>query len=573
MIMGICPLMAAQPPPPCPNTFGPWQNPVSTAGAGGSQLLGKDSFCMCPMGMGPVKAVASGTGGRLVKAAAASPVVPDIVLPEWQEGPLAGSHKAKAARAVPGTGDKGQQENMAAAGAGHEEKIPARDGSEAAALLCSYSPSKAKCRDCAYRAASASSQLPDKAGSQGSKAPSQILRENYLKALPELCQQADIRYRELWSQYQNTRWSYQAHHIISREDGYGAMPRLVRLGNFCGYDINNAYNCIMLPSFVRRPAGAARRTAAQASEEAYTTMKVAKLQWHAGPHDYGSSHGIQEGEESQEFARTDMELLAKLVRVYFKQEATQVYDYATLIMRELQELEAGLERHRKCWRHRKEAFIALMNGISCRIKDKLGAFQELPYKSYPYYVSQEAYMYAFNVPRSRRLVVADLNEGQPYFEKFRATRFVYAMEQEGKDAPAAGKDLRYELLYQEEGDERPNCASFSLEDRESQREFLAFIENIEYFVILSRAVQNKLSKVLALSYADSCSLEDMADMDGYGLDLTSEHRANGEVDYTRALYKYDSRILVWLRNHRLMNITAMARKCRWQRRQEGDEGR
>lgn len=578
-IVGVCPKLNPNVPPPCPNSFSPWAKTVGSSIAAGGRMLTKDSFCTCACGK--ISVQNSGVASKLVKQSAPDVNIADIVIDAVATSATANANGTSCktdAKANVNSSVKNSGGSMAVTQKGSvtQEKqnattVKSINNRVREDLLCSYSPDKKKCVSCAYKDESMSDVVPEARTASGEpKVASTALRENYLASLHELHQNADIRYKELWDQYQNSRWSYQAHHVISRLDGYGVFPRLVKLGNFCGYDINNAHNCIMLLSFLRREHGAPKRTSTEGTEEAYIAMKDGKMQWHTGPHDYGTNHGIFSGEGSQDFAKADMELLRKQVNLYLKLNVKEVYDYATLIVNELRDLDNYLFKHKKCWLDRKDDFISIMNGISHRIKKYLGAFQDLPYKSYPYFVSQEAYMYAFNVPRTNKIIVADLKDGQPYFEKFRAKRYVYAMKND-EDSKYSEKDMRYEHLYDGGGDNNENYRAYSLEDKKSKVNFIRFIEDSEYIVVLSKVVKNKMDKVLKLSYADCVSDREIENIDGYGLDLTDEHRAGGETDYTRVLYKYDSKILVWLRNHKKINTTKSERIKRFKERYEGGE--
>lgn len=578
-ITGVCPKLNPNVPPPCPNSFSPWLKIADKSIASGGKMLTENSYCTCACG-GKVSMQSSGVGGKLVKVSAPDVNIADIVIAAATTAATANANGTSGktdAKANVNSSVRKNSEGMGTAQKDSESQekqnttvVKSINNRGRDDLLCSYSPDKKKCATCAYKDEAMSDVVPEARTASGEpKVASTALRENYLANLHELHQNADIRYKELWDKYQNSRWSYQAHHVISRLDGYGVFPRLVKLGNFCGYDINNAHNCIMLLSFLRREHGTPKRTSTEGTEEAYIAMKDGKMQWHTGPHDYGSNHGIFTGEGSQDFGKADMELLRKQVNLYLKLNVNEVYDYATLIVDELRCLDKYLFKHKKCWLDRKDDFISIMNGISHRIKKYLGAFQDLPYKSYPYFVSQEAYMYAFNVPRTNKIIVADLKDGQPYFEKFRAKRYVYAMKND--DSKYSEKDMRYEHLYDGGSGNSENCRYYSLEDKKSKVNFIRFIEDSEYIVVLSKAVKNKMDKVLNLSYADSVSDREIVKIDGYGLDLTDEHRAGGETDYTRVLYKYDSKILVWLRNHKKINITKSERIKRFKERYEGGE--
>ena len=77
-------------------------------------------------------------------------------------------------------------------------------------------------------------------------------------------------------------WGKAAHHIISGNQIFAPHPYLVKLANYYGYDINNADNCILLPTTHHFDSDV--KITRQAN--AYAAMSYMAQQWHVGGHAY-----------------------------------------------------------------------------------------------------------------------------------------------------------------------------------------------------------------------------------------------------------------------------------------------
>lgn len=333
---------------------------------------------------------------------------------------------------------------------------------QVADLLCPYHDCE-KCRDCAYP------RTGIKVDNDGGK-----LFQNY-KAWSEnqLEHQdaTDRHYYKMWAEYGDSMWSYQSHHVICGNQVFAKYSRVVKLALFCGYDINNALNCIRLVSssndYGQCPGGK--------SASAYDAMSLAKIQWHLGGHSYN-------------FSQKEIDLIRKRVKLYTKHEADELYKdkgaisrggiktYQDLLEVEMQKLESSLSRKIVCRNTamQKNAFIKRMNNISKKIKDKLGAFCEKPHHSFPYYVSKIAFLYAFALPRTGKIALLRSDNNQLIIEKFRVERFEDTMTAED------GKKITFKQIQENNGS---NPQAFALGEQAEKSNCITFCENIKYFVL------------------------------------------------------------------------------------------
>lgn len=288
--------------------------------------------------------------------------------------------------------DKGQEK------ADKQEKSvqkPDDDDDILAEMLCSGECSKEQREKCGYFLDHRS--RPDSQVSVDNK--SQILAENYAAATKDESQRDDIDslYYALRNRYGTRYWSYAAHHIISGNQVFKQLTELVRLADFLHYDINNAKNCIYLAS-KEEGYGAVRKD--QRNISAYDVMSISKLQWHVGGHQYS-------------FAKDELPVLRQNIEKTRHIPNAEIRPYADLLQEEVADFTAQLRQEQRCWygedakaqEQLREHFYQGMNAISQRIRQKLGAFQNRPSDSYPYYVSKEAYRYAFTLPKTGKLMI------------------------------------------------------------------------------------------------------------------------------------------------------------------------
>lgn len=366
--------------------------------------------------------------------------------------------------------DKGQEE------ADKQEKSvqkPDDDDDILAEMLCSGECSKEQREKCGYFLDHRS--RPDSQVSVDNK--SQILAENYAAATKDESQRDDIDslYYALRNRYGTRYWSYAAHHIISGNQVFKQLTELVRLADFLHYDINNAKNCIYLAS-KEEGYGAVRKD--QRNISAYDVMSVSKLQWHVGGHQYS-------------FAKDELPVLRQNIEKARHIPNAEIRPYADLLQEEVADFTAQLRQEQRCWYGEnakeqeplREHFYQGMNAISQRIRQKLGAFQNRPSDSYPYYVSKEAYRYAFTLPKTGKLMIVRRNADDTL--ELRKYRISWPLagnkaNQDGLDRLSIkpiGKDgTRAEFILQ------PLALTSS--SRENQKDCILFCENIAHFLFV-----------------------------------------------------------------------------------------
>ncbi len=307
-------------------------------------------------------------------------------------------------------------------------------------LFCPYNENNEACQNCEY---------PRSATTVDNN--SKTLRDNYLKHIANENNRDEVDKHFLKVQ---DKFKFQAHHIISGNQIFKPHVELVRLANFCGYDINNALNCIMLAAneddYGQRAGGK--------SASAYDTMSLSKIQWHVGGHSY-------------KFSQDEEQRIKTQIRFYTKTNFNApIQNYVQLVSAELDKIETALTNSCTCRNspQAKRGLITRLNNLSQKIKMKLGAFTEKPQKSFPYYVSKEAYFYAFNLPRTAKIILVTRAGSDFLFEKFRAERFDEVLTSD------SGK----KLIFNPKG-----TKNFSLDTRESKIACIEFCDNVEFFIL------------------------------------------------------------------------------------------
>lgn len=242
---------------------------------------------------------------------------------------------------------------------------------------------------------------------------------------------ADGQYCDAWKK---GIYRFQAHHVISGRQVFQPLEKgktspcknenILRMAHVCDYDVNRAENCIMLVSNsedeaenekleLKRPSGAADEKEVKAAEKflnAYESMQGAKLQWHVGNHSY-------------KFSPEALEQLKGRIKFYTKKDG-EVVSYAELLARELEKINRLIEK--EVMTDRKpicpRTFIRRMDKLSGKIRVKLEAFATGYHLSYPYYVSKEAYNFAFQLPQSFRLITVQRDGSDIKLKKFSISR-------------------------------------------------------------------------------------------------------------------------------------------------------
>ena len=344
-----------------------------------------------------------------------------------------------------------------AAGAEPVKTVEPLTEEQIAGLFCQPDMRRKQCRECEYPRSSTEVDND-----------SIKLWEAYEK-MPEADKtRPDWRYEEVKKEFGKEKWSYTAHHIISGNQVLKPYTEIVRLANFYGYDINGAANGIILLTKHKNDDG---EWAEKRSVSAYEAMSEGKIQWHLGGHSY-------------KFTDTELQRLHQQIRLYTKKEANKIATYAELLREEIEKLQAALLQVKCCRQggRQKAAFIRRMDRISAKIKEKLGAFSEKPHRSYPYYVSKEAYLYTFNVPRTAKLLVLYSTTEGFFAERWRATRFEETINDE------TGKGLDFKCRKKDNGLAEPPHY-FDAAQENWPFELIEYAENTRFIVLLDEAAK------------------------------------------------------------------------------------
>lgn len=294
-------------------------------------------------------------------------------------------------------------------------------------------------------------------------------------------------------------WTYAAHHLISVNQIFATKPRLVKLANAykktvegenpasCEtFDINGGWNCIMLPSVTKADeddddiAMEEAKTKKQKKEakkahlnaDAYDVMSCTGLQWHLGP------HGRPLNKEEATQARRQMGKM--------KHKPRKLKSYADKVASELQNLEDSFDAQKiSCYNtiEQKQKFIRWMQFLARKIKRQLSAFHDDPKASYPYYVSIEAYKFAFSIPLMTNIAVIQ-TEQSGSSAQMNGMEEAHALICQTFRAEHRGKSGgSNELDFKEAGD--AFRVSWPL-DEDAKRTIIERLENIRYVVLASR---------------------------------------------------------------------------------------
>ncbi len=237
-----------------------------------------------------------------------------------------------------------------------------------------------------------------------SQKPSQLLRSNSIEKYNKYYEMVS----EKMKKYQIS-WDEQAHHMISVKDGYAEFPILVKLGNYFGYDINCQENCCFLPAFERKE-GFGKYTEHLKKARAYDVMKASGMQWHVSHHDrlvQVPDPILIKYPELQNAAqdgglKTYKDLIVEKLRI-FMQECQQRFE--TICISE------NYEEH-QAW------FLKKMHGLSREIEERLHAFKQRGRNSFPYFVSPEAFRFAYEIPRSGKVILIYKTQTQWVLQRY-----------------------------------------------------------------------------------------------------------------------------------------------------------
>ncbi len=238
---------------------------------------------------------------------------------------------------------------------------------------------------------------------------SKELDENYRNKYPMEYREYEEKNRRCNAESTEGNWTKAAHHIISGMQIFSKHPYLVKLANFYGYDVNNADNCILLPT----TSDFEGKVGVEKKANGYVAMSYMKRQWHVGGHAYTIDNSRQE------------KINAYLEKVSYR-NVCYYRNYAEAVDHEVSILEAKYKKiscRCKNYEQKKKIFIDAMNRISKKVELKLLEFEVNPKKSYPFFVSKAAIDYAFDVPRRKKFMIICKRNGSATAVSFTATRY------------------------------------------------------------------------------------------------------------------------------------------------------
>lgn len=515
----------------CSCTLSGWKNCADNT-ISGKKMLTEKSFCICNNPIAWDTKISVFISGNCKAKKDSVPLInitsvlleaaddkKDAPIKESKESTDSGLNKSD--QIVDAPKDNGKEKALGSRNNKNKGKSASKKN---AAKLCAYSPNKEECKNCKFPQTSC--ELPERNESINAK----VLRVNYNNYYGSSNEQADVHYRELLHEYDEIKqehppWNYAAHHLIPANEVFGnKFPELVQLANFYGYDINHEYNCIMLPTNTNKDAegntvkkeklkGEAKDR--RSSISAYDAMSLSQSQWHSGPHNYKLAN------------KADLEKIRKQIRLYTGNKPKVIMNYEELVNAKLKAIVSAMSRTNRVCRNseqQKMAFIYRLEKVMSEIKERLGAFSEKPHHSYPYFVSKQAYRFAFEVPRTNKLIILDMKNGKLYIEKYRATRFGKTMEQ--------GDGLALTII---DGD---NKKCFDMQNEDDIKECIIFSQNINFFISMSQEAVGNLRKAYNVD-------------DNHLIDCSTDGIRYKEQDYSAILSSSNvqSRLLVMFRDY------------------------
>ena len=548
--VGICPFLTAQAqgaPQPCRCSLSAWTNFSMNTKAQGTAFLTDSSKNTCMYG-GVISVKFSGMPygvSKAVKGSKASISSVDWLKP-FVETVQKNSDTMPKSGKTADINNSGLQAGISSPQAAGSDSISktntvnstaAEDKIETAQqqkktypnLLCNMDKGE-KCKTCRYPLASTEVDND-----------SIKLRRNYENQSDEEKDDYDRYYEEVFGNFTEKYWTDAAHHIISGNQVFKKCREIVRLANFYneehlngntqykGYDINSARNCIMLISkdveYSKKMDSSAKKNIS-----AYDAMSTTGIQWHLGGHSYT-------------FSKEEVPILHQRIKLFTKKEARELKNYAELVEAELNKIQISMSRNKVCRATPRQnaAFVMRMNNLSAKIKKYLGAFRIKPHRSYPYYVSLEAFRYTFALPRTGKIMLVrqGKDKNSLLMEKFRVKRFEETITDRTKN-------LEFSRICNESDIQNPR--EFVFNNEQIKKDCIYFCDNIEHFILIGSLNLNLLPFRI-----EANNILSLPEMD--------------EMQSEQFLQKYDTEILVFLRNN-AVTYTAPAKKIK-ERLQQG----
>lgn len=393
---GYCPnLPQSMGAPNCvvtPSVPGKWIN-LSKHTAGGKHLLVESSKFYCLLGHGMIQVKING-----VKREAQGICKPFLLsaagLKQQKEKQDADQKAPNQKTPAQGTTDGKKADALTNSSQKQNEKVQSIGMED---LYCPYDSAKEKCKSCDYVKAN------DTHMESSRPANSQILRKNYEAAYQSL---QDTRkyyanpYGTVEAEYalfEKLGYGNAAHHILSTKDVFEREEKVkfvLKLANFYKYDVNEAYNCMILPgidAYGERNKSEFHVTFSGMSETEkrafkYDAMRSSKRQWHGGGH----GHDFENDQNISCYATE----VTKLLYNYMRNE-------------DKNHCRAEPARYEKD----RERFLKRLHKVIDLVREKLISFEKNYKSSSPYYVSADAYYFAFCAVNKRILVFKKTEEG------------------------------------------------------------------------------------------------------------------------------------------------------------------
>ena len=172
--------------------------------------------------------------------------------------------------------------------------------------------------------------------------------------------------------FEGINFSVAHHHLIPANQCFAKYPKLVKLGNFYGYDINNYRNGILLPTSNMKFESLNQRL-----EAATYAMIHLGLQWHLSHHNYSMPGSIDNLIKSRRPLKSYKAAVDELLRAV-------EYNLVDQLKCPLDNRQDGSKK-----------FHDVMNAVDNMIRRKLLAFKDNPRGSYSFFVSKEAIYLAY----------------------------------------------------------------------------------------------------------------------------------------------------------------------------------
>lgn len=390
-------------------------------------------------------------------------------------------------------------------------------------LLCNMDKGE-RCKHCRYPSASV------EVNNDSIK-----LRRNYESQSDDEKDDYDHYYEDIFDNFTEKYWTDAAHHIISGNQVFKKCQAIVKLANFYneeylsgntaykGYDINSAKNCIML---ISKDVEYSKKVDSKVEKNisAYDAMSTTGIQWHLGGHSYT-------------FNKEEIPVLHQRIKLFTKKEARELKNYAELVEEELNKIQISMCKNKVCRATPRQniAFVTRMNNLSAKIKKYLGDFRIKPHRSYPYYVSQEAFRYTFSLPRTGKIMLVRQGdkENSLLLEKFRVKRFEDTIMDRDKN-------LDFSRIFNEQDGQNPK--EFVFNDEQSKKDCIYFCDNIEHFILIDNPNLNLLPFKI--------DVENILSLQGIE-----------KISSEQFLQQHDTEILVFLRNN-VVTYTAPVKKIK-----------